>query len=134
MFPIMYGTWFSWSTSDVTRVQRAMDWSSTTASAFPSQAEMAKIFWSYLYMHRDTHTHTYILLSLSLCVYKSSFIKILFIKVLFPLPTFPYLKKYLYKFYNIYIISFSIIQNSKCLKTIYFWLGQIRNFMWIYSV
>lgn len=114
-----------------TRVEWAMDLSSTTASAFPSQPATAKIFWFHVYIHTQTHTHAHThthartYFSLYLCVY---------IEVLFPLHNLSLFFIYLYKFYNIFSISFSILQNSKCLKRKYFCLRHTRRFLWVYSV
>lgn len=89
-----------------------------TTSAFPSQPGMDKIWWPYEYIHTDTcmHMQTHIYFSLSLHVH---------IKALFAL-------EHLSLFSH--DVSLPVLQNTKCLKRKYFWLGHIRNLMSLYSV
>lgn len=99
-----------------TQVQRIMSLNSTTTSAFPSQPGMYKIWWSYVYMHihRCAHTHTY--LPLSLHVFKNVIFSLQHLS-LFSLD-----------------VSSPVLQNTKCFKKKYFWLGHIRYLMWLDSI
>lgn len=115
MFSIIYGTWFRCSTG--VQIHCSFEsgiWVPQLCLLFLHSQGWIKFddhMCTYIQTHMRACAHTHI--SLSLHVY---------IKVLLPLQHFSLFS------------DLPILQNNKCLKRKYFWLGYIRNFMCLHSV